>query len=214
MIRGQRIEDILQRWRDRALMLPSGGERPYRRAGSGVALLTVALLLLVGCPAKQRLKMHAGPEMPPSETATVTGQFKRWDWSTMGSGLMVTLEAVDEVPVPGQGRIRDDIYSRQTEAIITAGLHSVDIQFWSPSDDPEQHMRSTLKSVKPFRVVFNAEAGHDYEIRVARAAGETRAPRYGGYEKWVAWVVDLKTGESVSLPKAEIGGSEATPPNR
>lgn len=170
---------------------------PYRTCCL-VALATCSVLLLAGC-AMQRVKMYPGSDLPPSETATISGHFDR-------GGLMVTVESVDGQKVPGQGPVRGGGYSRDTVSVVAPGTHTVEIQFWALL-----WSGGTVQTHEPIPLRFEAKAGHDYEIRAARdsedrdtAWSALATATIGGREKWVSWVVDLQTNEVVP----PVGGPE------
>jgi hypothetical protein len=149
----------------------------------------------------QRVKMHAGPDLPSAQIATISGQFDR-------AGLMVTLESVDGEKVPGQGPIRGGVYSRDTVAVVMPGVHSVEIKFWSPN----------VVSEMPTALAFDVRAGHNYEIRVGRDPSDRdtfwsnlRKATIGGRERWQAWVIDLDAGNSVPLLNTDFSPQTPTP---
>jgi len=166
------------------------------RGGTGalLVLIVAAPVALAGCPA-QRVRMYRGEELRENQVASVTGEFNR-------GGIMISLENIDGARVPGQGPIRGGIYSRKTEAVIAPGVHTVEVTFWGPD----------VQSLEPTPVTFDAEAGHQYEIRVARAPGQEDTfwsrlayATIGRREPWLVWVVDLQTGQPV--PPAPTGNA-------
>ena len=166
-----------------------------------VAVGVTLFLACTSCASKQRVKMYPGADLPDRDLAVVTGEFDR-------NGMMVTLEQVDGVTVPGQGPIRGGVFSRETQALVTTGAHTVSIQFWS----------SNVHTLNPTDLRFSAEAGHVYEIRVGRAPGDTDTvwsrllkATVGGTERWTAWVIDTTTGGRVVLEPLGAALDAATP---
>jgi hypothetical protein len=84
-------------------------------------IFPVALAIWAGgCAEKQPVRMYAGPELPPTETSLVVVQPDR-------AGVMIRIEAVDGVRMPSATR---ELYDRDREAIVRAGLHTVRVGGW------------------------------------------------------------------------------------
>lgn len=165
------------------------------RPARGLAAACLALLTVAGC-AGQRVKMYRGPELPDAQTATVSGFFDR-------DAMMVTIESVDGVPVPGQSWFRGGIYNRDTVAVIEPGVRQIGIRFWGfvGADAVQSPGRVTLR--------YEAAPGRRYEVRVGRDPGRSlahpetlrrvRISGMGPYSDWIAWIIDLETGHRLRL---------------
>lgn len=151
---------------------------------------------------KQQLKMYPGPDLPTTQAALISGQFiERRLREPEKTVIMIVLRTVDEMPVPRC------VLPCQTEATVAPGIHRVTFDFYTwmnhSEDDPDQLMRYVATSKAPLAVMFSAEPGHQYEIRIAYARNQERLPWYGGDRLWVPSVVDRRTETPVPLLPAE-----------
>jgi len=147
-----------------------------------LALLVLGLVLLVGCGGTQKIRGYSAAGPPPEHVATL-----RTDgWS----GERTEVERIDGVPV----RENAPAFGNQ-EIELPAGIHTLEV--------------SRPGSTRNFALSFDAQAGGQYEVQSIRLKdgfwSEIWLHYAGGSSRWVAWIVDTKSGEVVAGFRPEDG---------
>ncbi|MGD9724314.1 MAG: hypothetical protein AB7U76_24005 [Pirellulales bacterium] len=154
----------------------SGSFRRVRRLAAYGALAVV----LAACGAR-RIRAYSDPSLPSEKVAVLRTQ------AVPLLGKYLTVESLDGVLIK-EGR---PIYGYQ-EIDITPGPHVVEVSY----------IEGSILSTSSALVTFDAREGVRYEVQ-GMAYFPDLASAFLGKGQWVAWIVDLRTGEVVGGVKPE-----------
>jgi len=147
-----------------------------------LALVWFGLSLLAACGGTQKIRGYSAAAPPPEHVATL-----RTDgWS----GERTEVERIDGVPV----RENAPAFGNQ-EIELPAGMHTLEV--------------SCPGSTRNFALSFDARPGGQYELQSTRVKdgfwSELWLHYAGGSSRWVAWIVDTRTGDVVAGFRPEDG---------
>lgn len=144
------------------------------------ALVGALAILMCSCASGRALKAYDGPVRPDEQLAVlkrdpyVGNQYSTWIWSVDG----FKEPEVNNMP------------EMSGEAKMPPGRHTVEGNVGKFGLSGMFHKKTVLLSPTPKKVVFTAEAGHEYMLKAAIDEPE-----------FSLWIVDTETGKVVGGTK-------------
>jgi hypothetical protein len=149
------------------------------------ATLAAGVILLIlshstACTVRpQIVRAYPGPARPREHLATVKAMDEGFQF---GGGVKMHVEKVD-------GVFLDPSHLSTYEVELLPGTRTLEVSF---------ERMGNAKSVSNLRLVFEAEAGHVYEVRGTDKQSESILDQFAGRGLWTAWIVDLNNGAVVA----------------
>ena len=129
---------------------------------------------LVGCATTQ-VRWYDGPPRSRDEIAVLKAQHEMW-------GESAFVKSIDGTPM-GKGKYR---WYNPHEIEFQPGEYTVEAAYFT----------GVVQGVSPIKLTFNCQAGHAYELHVAKIDegfwGEVRLS-LGGHGHYTAWIIDSET---------------------